>query len=67
MPNLFQTVPADLFRPLAARGAPVYSAALLTLFAQTRRQQQPLSRDIEDDEPPNDDVIVLFELEGRQT
>jgi len=45
MPNLFQTVPTDLFRPLAARGAPVYSEALLTSFAQTRRQQQPLSRD----------------------
>ena len=45
MPSLFQTVPAGLFRPLAAQGAPIYSEALLTLFAQTRRQQQPLSRD----------------------
>lgn len=42
---LFATLPAQLFSPLASPGAPIYAQALLALFAETRRQQQPLSRD----------------------
>jgi hypothetical protein len=46
MPELFKVIPPNLFRPLAAPGAPVYARALFTLFAETRRHQQPLSRDL---------------------
>lgn len=46
MPELFKIIPPNLFRPLAAPGAPVYARALFTLFAETRRHQQPLSRDL---------------------
>ena len=46
MPELFKVVPPNLFRPLAAPGAPVYARALFVLFAETRRHQQPLSRDL---------------------
>jgi hypothetical protein len=46
MPGLFKVVPPNLFRPLAAPGAPVYARALFVLFAATRRHQQPLSRDL---------------------
>jgi hypothetical protein len=46
MPELFKVVPPNLFRPLAAPGAPVYARALFVLFAATRRHQQPLSRDL---------------------
>lgn len=46
MPELFKVVPPTLFRPLAAPGAPVYVRVLFTIFADTRRNQQPLSRDL---------------------
>lgn len=46
MATLFQVVPTDLFNPLAAPGAAVYVEALLRLFAETKRHQQPLSRDL---------------------
>ena len=46
MSELFKIIPPNLFRPLAAPGAPVYARALFTLFAETRRHQQPLSRDL---------------------
>lgn len=46
MPELFETIPPNLFRPLAAPGATVYARALFTLFVETRRHQQPLSRDL---------------------
>src|SRR5262245_36243740 len=46
MPELFKVIPPNLFRPLAAPGAPVYARALFTLFAETRRHQQPLSSDL---------------------
>ncbi|NTV64918.1 MAG: hypothetical protein HGA65_15520, partial [Oscillochloris sp.] len=44
--SLFGTLPPTLFSPLASPGAPVYAAALLALFTETRRHQQPLSRDL---------------------
>lgn len=44
--TLFASVPNALFSPLASPGAPVYAAALLQLFAETRRHQQPLSREL---------------------
>ncbi len=46
MRELFKVVPPNLFRPLAAPGAPVYARALFVLFDATRRHQQPLSRDL---------------------
>lgn len=46
MLELFKVIPPNLFRPLAAPGAPVYARALFTLFTETRRHQQPLSRDL---------------------
>jgi Family of unknown function (DUF5716) len=46
MPELFKVIPPNLFRPLAAPGAPIYTRVLFTLFAETRRHQQPLSRDL---------------------
>ncbi|NJP05135.1 MAG: hypothetical protein HC837_05640 [Chloroflexaceae bacterium] len=46
MVNLFDVVPATLFNPLVAQGAPTYASVLLTLFAETQRQQQPLSREL---------------------
>ncbi len=46
MAGLFDVVPATLFNPLAAQGAPVYVDALLRLFAETQRHQQPLLRSL---------------------
>lgn len=46
MQSLFVNVPAELFRPLSARGAVVYASALLTIFELTRRYSQPLSREL---------------------
>jgi hypothetical protein len=46
MRELFKVLPLELFRPLAAPGAPVYVGVLLTLFAATRRHNQPLSREL---------------------
>lgn len=46
MMELFKVIPPNLFRPLAAPGAAVYARALFVLFAETRRHQQPLSRDL---------------------
>jgi hypothetical protein len=43
---LFDTIPGALFSPLASPGAPVYAEALLRIFAETRRHQQPLSREL---------------------
>ncbi len=43
---LFSVIPDTLFSPLASPGAPVYAEALLQIFAETRRHQQPLSRDL---------------------
>ncbi|KPL91339.1 Wadjet anti-phage system protein JetA family protein [Herpetosiphon geysericola] len=43
--SLFETIPATLFRPLASRGAAIYSQVLLALFAATKQQSQPLSRE----------------------
>jgi len=43
---LFDTIPGALFSPLASPGAPVYAEALLQIFAETRRHQQPLSREL---------------------
>ncbi|NNJ12309.1 hypothetical protein EKD04_018445 [Chloroflexales bacterium ZM16-3] len=39
-------LPTTLFSPLASPGAPLYASALLAIFAETRRHQQPLSRDL---------------------
>jgi hypothetical protein len=44
--TLFATIPPALFSPLASPGAPVYAGALLAIFAETRRHQQPLSREL---------------------
>lgn len=44
--SLFATLPPQLFSPLASPGAPVYAGALLAIFAETRRHQQPLSREL---------------------
>lgn len=46
MAGLFDTLPRTLFNPLAAQHAPLYAEVLLTLFAETQRHQQPLSRDL---------------------
>lgn len=43
---LFAAIPPQLFSPLASPGAPVYAAALLAIFTETRRHQQPLSREL---------------------
>jgi len=43
---LFVTIPDMLFNPLASPGAPAYAVALLQIFAETRRHQQPLSREL---------------------
>ncbi|HET9223537.1 MAG TPA: Wadjet anti-phage system protein JetA family protein [Roseiflexaceae bacterium] len=43
---LFATIPDTLFSPLASPGAPAYAAVLLQIFAETRRHQQPLSREL---------------------
>lgn len=43
---LFAAVPQHLFQPLASPGAPVYADVLLAIFAETRRHQQPLSREL---------------------
>jgi hypothetical protein len=44
--HLFERIPANLFNPLAAQSAPLYAAVLLSLFEETQRHQQPLSRDL---------------------
>jgi hypothetical protein len=44
--TLFAVIPPTLFSPLASPGAPVYAGALLAIFAETRRHQQPLSREL---------------------
>lgn len=44
--DLFAKVPASLFSPLASQGAALYSEALLVLFEETQRHQEPLSRDL---------------------
>ncbi len=41
--DLFVKVPSSLFSPLAAQGAALYSEALLVLFEETQRHQEPLS------------------------
>ncbi|MBI3942644.1 MAG: hypothetical protein HY326_06475 [Chloroflexi bacterium] len=46
MAQLFEIVPSDLFNPLAARGAAVYGEVLLSLFAETQKHHQPLSREL---------------------
>lgn len=46
MAGLFDTLPRALFNPLAAQHAPLYAEALLTLYAETQRHNQPLSRDL---------------------
>jgi len=46
MPSLFDVIPDRLFAPLAARGAVAYADMLLSLFVETQRHQQPLSRDL---------------------
>jgi hypothetical protein len=46
MRELFNVIPAELFRPLAAPGAPVYAGVLFALFAATKRHHQPLSREL---------------------
>lgn len=45
-PSLYTVIPLTLFRPLAAPGAEVYADILLSLFAESSRQQQPLSREL---------------------
>jgi hypothetical protein len=42
---LFNILPANLFKPLAAPGAAVYAEVLLHLFAAAQRSYQPLSRE----------------------
>lgn len=46
MASLFDRLPARLFAPLAAQGAPVYAEVLLALFREVQRQPLPLSRDL---------------------
>lgn len=46
MTALFDTLPRTLFNPLAAQHAPLYAEVLLTLYAETQRHNQPLSRDL---------------------
>jgi hypothetical protein len=45
MPNLFDLLPAELFRPLASPGANVYAGILLQTLAETQRHHEPLSRE----------------------
>jgi hypothetical protein len=45
MADLFASLPKDVFQPLAAPGAGIYSHILLSLFAETQRHQDPLSRE----------------------
>ncbi|HEY3230224.1 MAG TPA: hypothetical protein VGJ87_13460 [Roseiflexaceae bacterium] len=44
--TLFSILPQILFSPLASPGAPIYAEVLLQIFAETRRHQQPLSREL---------------------
>lgn len=44
--SLFSILPQILFSPLASPGAPIYAAVLLQILAETRRHQQPLSREL---------------------
>ena len=46
MSNLFDLLPATLFNPLAASGAPIYAEVLLRLLNETERHTQPLSRNL---------------------
>ena len=43
---LFTSILETLFSPLASPGAPIYATALLQIFAETRRHQHPLSREL---------------------
>jgi len=43
---LFSVLPQMLFSPLASPGAAIYAEAMLRIFAETRRHQQPLSREL---------------------
>jgi hypothetical protein len=43
--SLFDLIPAELFRPLAAPGARIYANILLALFDETQQHQQALSRE----------------------
>src|SRR5919109_3059479 len=43
--SLFDLIPNELFRPLAAPGAHIYSDILLALFDETQRYHQALSRE----------------------
>jgi hypothetical protein len=43
---LFDTLPIELFRPLAAQNAHLYGELLLTIFEEVRRHSQPLSREL---------------------
>lgn len=43
---LFSVLPPALFSPLASPGAAIYAEAMLRIFAETRRHQQPLSREL---------------------
>jgi len=42
---LFTHLPLTLFRPLAARWAPIYADILLSLFAEAVARHQPIARD----------------------
>ena len=44
--RLFEKIPLSLFSPLAAEYAAFYSEVLLVLFDETKRHQEPLSRDL---------------------
>ncbi|PDW03329.1 Wadjet anti-phage system protein JetA family protein [Candidatus Viridilinea mediisalina] len=44
--TLFSMLPPQLFSPLASPGAALYAEVLLTIFGETRRHQQPLSREL---------------------
>ncbi|HEY0734840.1 MAG TPA: Wadjet anti-phage system protein JetA family protein [Herpetosiphonaceae bacterium] len=43
--SLFNIIPPNLFKPLAAPGAEIYAEALLRLFREAQRSYQPLSRE----------------------
>lgn len=43
--SLFNIIPTNLFKPLAAPGAEIYAEVLLRLFREAQRSYQPLSRE----------------------
>ena len=62
-PILFQHIPATLFRPLAAPGAPIYADILFTFFVEAVVRQRLLEQgaveqteDVLDDSAPSDDL-----------